>query len=247
MSRIQKGIFCIISLLLAVSSEARPFEAKAMGGVNVSRLSNNRSVAVSFPVTNDYLTDETTQTGPLVGLGFARGFDLESYRITVGASGYYLNLEYVSGLELPWINSGSYDTLNYHFHTSAGMLMFESRFIYTATAWQPYATVGIGPSWNRLYGYTEKPTNPSGSAAPVPIGFANNTMPSFAYQAGVGVQHQLFQRPNNRFEYLLAAEYRYIHMGRGELGPLPTQNTSDRIEVSPINTQAFILTFTTLF
>ena len=120
--------------------------------------------------------------------------------------------------------------------------MLESRFIYTQYMWQPFALVGVGSSWNRLYSYSETPTIPNDSAASSPYPFSNNTMSSFAYELGVGVQRQLFMKPSSALQYFLSLEYRYINNGKGELGPSAAQTTTDRLQVSHLSVQTIMAT-----
>lgn len=240
----------IASLLLPMLSHGNHVEGTLMGGAIFSQLSNNKSVQVHPLVTNLYEADEEMKSGSLAGATVAyafEGWEKHHIALSLGLSGYYLNYGEVEGTEYPFANAGSFDTLDYQFNAHSFALMLEPKLVYTQFAWQPYFFVGIGSAWNRLSDYDEKPSNPAGSAAPAAQAFSSKTVNAFAYELGIGVQHEFAHRAQNMFRYRLAADYRYMNLGHADLGTMPGQLTSDHLHVSPLSTQALVVSFTTLF
>lgn len=239
----------LTSLLLGstLAATANHYEISAMGGMTISELSNNESVQVNPMVINDYDTDEDTSIGPIVGFGLRYGFDglaHDNLSLTLGVSGYYLNYGDIEGTEYPFVNAGSFDTLDYHFRTRTVALMFEPRLVYSKYRFQPYLLTGIGSAWNHAYNYKEMPTDPNGSAAPAPNAFRSQTVNSFAYEVGLGVQYKF---DKDIYHHLVSLDYRYMNMGHADLGTMAGQLTSDHLEVSPLATQAIVLSLTTAF
>jgi opacity protein-like surface antigen len=239
-------------LVFPLCGLANHYEVPVMGGVTWSSLSNNRSVTISDSplIVNDYLVNKTERNGFMDGLGFAYSFDQASkapLAYHLGLMGYFVDFGKVTGLELPWINSGNYDTLNYRFRVKSTALMLHSKMVYTGFHFQPYVFLGLGGARNQAHDYKELATDPNGTAVAAPRPFHNNTLTSFAYEVGVGVQHSLADYPQNKLHYLVSLDYRYMNFGRAELGMLPTQTTDDQLNVPSVNTQALVLSLTTLF
>ncbi|MFI4956785.1 MAG: outer membrane protein [Gammaproteobacteria bacterium] len=230
-----------------LAAQANHYEISAMGGMAISELSNNESVKVHPLVTNDYETDEDVTVGPAVGLGLRYGFDglaHDNLSLTLGVSGYYINYGDITGTEYPFVNGGSFDTLDYHFRTRSFALMFEPRLVYSKYVFQPYLITGIGSAWNRAYNYKEAPTDPNGSAAPAPHPFRSQTVNAFAYEVGIGVQYKF---DKDIYHHLVSLDYRYMNMGHADLGTMSGQLTDDHLEVSPLATQTIMLSLTTAF
>lgn len=236
-------LFAISLLLIPFACYANKFDIYLMGGPAVSKISNDNSVRINQYMVNKYNTDSRSQIQPVLGVGIAHTFVNfnKPISLSLGLSGYYAYFGKIKGTEYPFANDGIFDSLNYQFNAQALSAMIESRLTYTQCDWQPYGIVGVGASWNRLYSYSETPTIPSESAAPSPYPFANHTNASFAYELGVGVQRQIYNDPSRQLQYFLSLEYRYMNFGKGELGPSSVQTSSNRLQVSNLDTQAVLL------
>jgi hypothetical protein len=231
-------------LLTPLSSYGNTLDLYVIGGPAFSRLSNNSTVQLNDFLVNDYFTRTKFRTEPLLGFGVGRTFTplAQPLSVTLGLSAYYTNYGTISGSENPFANDGIYDALNYKFRAQSYSLMVESRLIYTGYDWQPFAFVGIGCAWNRLYGYSETPaTNPL-TAATAQDTFSHNTNSAFAYEAGVGVQRHLYTDIATNIQYFASLDYRYMNFGKGELGTTATQTSNQTLNISNLNTQALVLT-----
>ncbi len=238
-------IICgIIFFVFSVMGHANTLNLFISGGPNFSKLSNESLVRISSNVTNKYRTKQTMNGQDFGGIGIAHVFEkkwLQSYQFSLGVAGYFINLGDVHGTEYPFINAGSYDTLNYTFHVKSSTVLLESRFFYSQYDWQPFVLIGIGSGWNRLSGYKEVPSDPSLSAAPASSGFSNHTHQGFAYELGVGLQHQLWEDAIHKMQYKGSIGYRYFNLGDGQLGPFSAQTSNDRLQMNNLYTQGIVL------
>lgn len=209
------------------------------GGPNNARLSNKPLVEINDFVTNGYQSAHKNHWGGFWGAGIAHSFTeiVPSTNISLGLAGYSTQLGSVRGKEYPFINDGIYDALDYSFRVKSSQLMLESRLSYVFYNWQPFVLVGIGKAWNRLKNYNEVTADPSSSATALNPGFSSNTHRNFAYELGVGVQHSLFEDKKHNIHYRASVGYRYFHLGKGKLGALPEQTSTDRLQIKNIYTQ----------
>lgn len=214
------------------------------GGPTFSKLQNASSVKLNNFVTNYYHANTTTTWQGLYGIGVSRSFCGVFDRpitLTLGAAAYGIDFGKVRGVEHPFVDDGEFDTLNYRFSVASRALLAELRMGYNCYAWVPYALIGMGASWNHLSSYRESPTNPNLSAAPVIKAFRNNTLSSFAYELGIGVQRNLYEDCAHQIIYIAALDYRYVNFGKGKLGKMPPQTANTRLQISTIATQGLIL------
>jgi hypothetical protein len=237
-----KRIFLVIPLLLIpLYCYSGNVDLYFEGGPTYLRLSNNTEVQINEYMINDYITSKKGYFSPFLGFGVGHTFKNFNKPLSVAfdVAGYYTNFATISGLEYPFANDGLFDSLNYKFRGDSYSTFLESRFAYTAYKWQPYGFVGIGTAWNRLYGYSESPSDPSLTAAAATDTFEGKTTASFAYEAGIGVQRTIFKDPNHDLEYSLSMDYRYLNLGKGKLGT--TQTTNNALYISNLNLQALTL------
>jgi opacity protein-like surface antigen len=231
-----------IFLMLPLTCLAGKIDIYLMGGPAFSSNTNANNVRINQYMVNEYRTIAGTQTRLMPGLGIGHTFDqfAQPINISLGLSGYYSNLGKVKGREYPFIDDGVFDSLNYQFYTRSIAAMVESRLIYLFHGWQPYALIGMGAARNYLYHYSETPTIFAESAATSPYPFANHTLTSFAYELGVGVQKQIFADVKHRLQYYVSLDYRYMNLGKAELGASAVQASNDRIQITHLTTQALI-------
>lgn len=213
------------------------------GGPTFTKLKNVNSVAINDFVVNNYITDPHTSWNELLGIGIAHTFEHvfnKPFDISLGITGYTINLGNVKGIEYPFANDGSFDTLNYKFAAQSNALMLESKLFYTHNKWKIFGLLGLGNAWNHLYDYNETPTDPSLSAASVPQVFSNNTNNAFAYEFGIGIQRQLFKDVKRNIRYAASIDYRYFNLGKGKLGSFSAQTTNERLRINNLYTQCIL-------
>ncbi len=238
--------YLLISILFfSLPSFANHYDISVAGGVAFSKLSNNSTVGINSSVVNGYDTDEELVGAPLAKLGFGYTFEniwRKPINIAINLAGYYVGFNQVEGIEHPLVNIGQFDTLDYQFSAESFAAMLESRFYFTQSAWHPFILLGVGESWNHLYGYSETPSNPNGTAAAAPEVFKNHTHASFAYEAGIGVQRLLFEDTKYHVQWFMSLDYRYMSLGKGNLATSDIQTTGETLTVSHLNTNALVFT-----
>jgi hypothetical protein len=246
--------FCVGCLFLTSNAfsdiktnpSAHRYELFVSSGVSFPWLNNIAAVAMNSTITNTYYVQAQRQWGLVVGGGIARAFSAGRHvRITLGPSAYYVDFNKIQGVESPFSNGGSFDTLNYNFFADSAALFLESRLIITAFRWQPVFVLGAGNAWNRLYSYNEVPTDPNGSASAATDVFHNNTISSFAYEAGVGIRHLLFAS-KNQVTYC-SLDYRYFNLGAGKFAPSSLQTSNQVLGVKTLHTSAILLSLSAAF
>ncbi len=206
----------------AVSAFADGFSWHLQLGQAWTSLSNSDNVYDATPgLFNQYVTSNSSDSGPLVGAGLAYQWNYYFTALNVGLSGYYLSST-VSGVKYPLGASSGLDSSNYSANGSSYALMLEPKWIFTQYAWQPYVLGGIGVALNHFQGYSETP-NGNDSTLGYP-GNASNI--NFAYEFGAGIQHPLTQ---NQDAPVLALDYRYLYWGRAGLSTAPGQITSNTV------------------
>lgn len=251
-------LLCAGSLLLtanAFSSTDTPkttpnhrYELFISGGASFPWLNNIAPVALNATVTNTYYVQADRRVGGVAGAGIERVFAPKQYlHVTLGPAAYYVDFDKIHGVESPFSNGGSFDTLNYQFLASGAALFLESRVIFSASCWHPFFVLGAGNAWNHLSEYDEKPTDPAGSASPATEFFHNNTISSFAYEAGVGISHQFGTDKKRDVAYSYALEYRYFNFGAGKFAQSSLQTSDQVLGVKTLHTSAILLSLSAAF
>jgi hypothetical protein len=262
-----KRIFLTILLLFTTySAQAGNIDIILSGGAAFSRLSNNQKVTVdelianrysvsnslppdSIPITNQYDTHQSWQTGPLAGIGIGHTLEQifnQPLSLSLNLIAYYVDLGQVKGLEYPFY-AGNPDTLNYRFNAESYALMFTPRLILTAYSWQPFIFAGIGVAQNRLFDFSETATNPAANIGTIPTRFGNQNVYAFAYQMGIGIQHQIYHDTKRKIQYIASVDYRYMNFGKGQLNTAPTQTTDHHLKVTDLSAQAAVLSLNMRF
>jgi opacity protein-like surface antigen len=168
-----------------------------------------QDIAVSTALTNRYGA-ATTKSG-LHLLGLTLGYlltpipKLTQLQSIIGVGLYQSTMKY-HGTEIPAINYGGGDSLNYSYDDKSTALVLESKWLYNLKGWQPYVLIGLGLSNNRLANYSEVPTNPAGTAAPI-APYNDHSSQSFAYELALGVQKKIDQH------FQLSADLRDLSYG----------------------------------
>jgi hypothetical protein len=232
-----KKLLSVVNILFVstlYAGNTNVINVHVLGGLSVTWLSNNQTVDIS-PYTNQYDSTNGYSHNPMFGVGaeyiFTQPFAvLPSLAVGFGVTGYSVNYNTLSGTEHPFVNGGTFDTLNYSFNNHSYGILFEPRLIYTQTTWQPYVLGGLGLGINRSSNYQEYPTNPNGGAQTAPSTFQSATNYTCAYELGLGIQRVLYTSAQH-VQLLTSLDYRYLNFGKASLGPVVGQSTGNRLSV----------------
>ena len=179
----------------------------------------------SSPVSNTYSANNAFNTalGGTAGLGY----ELDPWSLLQFAFSEdftYVNYDAVGGIEYPLsnlINTGN--TLAYTYNASSYVLLTDAKLLFGSWSLRPFAIGGVGVAWNELSNFSE--TLRTGTASSIPVPFADNTSSAnLAYTVGGGLNYTISKN------FGCALTYRYINAGNGELGTIPTQTTTARLQ-----------------
>ncbi len=223
-----------LSLTVANSVMANGFHWQLQTGLTTSVhfQGNSQNLAMDNATMNQYTVSTPAQTDAILGAGIAYQWDHPDFATSLGLSLYHMNGS-VSGINSPSITDGAYDTLNYQAKSNSLAFMLEPKIIWSAHAVQPYVLTGAGISFNHLEDYRESQTVVGSSAVPTLTPFNSQTTPSFAYEAGIGVQYAIEETKN---ALLLALDYRFMDWGNTGLAQYHGQPTSNTLNFGHLQT-----------
>lgn len=202
----------------------------------------HQSIAVNNEIINTYDPSASADITPWLAVGaYSQFLNSQTHQFVadLGIDYYFFKPFHGNGIDAPFSNAGSFDTLTYHYDLSSQALLVEPTFIYTALNWQPFFILGFGVAFNRLSNFNELPTDPNGAAAAPEVNFGNNHQQSLALEAGVGIQRVLLIHEGMEIAGLL--DYRYISLGRGKFTPFPLQTGGEGFKMSSISLQTLNL------
>ena len=211
---------------LATSTFAANGHFYVGGMLGASRASLGKS-SQQITYDNGALTDRYPLSGndsTVANVGVGGGYEFEGKgwvpAIGLGVGFYTLPTEYsFSGIvtETP-LGGVSSPLYNYHYNISSTRLMLESQFNWFYHQFFPFINIGVGPAWNRLYGYSESSVSKTGFVALGP--FRSNTDTNVAYQIGIGAGYAFnFTRSTSDFLHeRISLMYRYVNLGNTSFG-----------------------------
>ena len=211
-------------------------------GLSSTILSNNQEISLVKGLTHSYVADDRNQKGEFFGFGMEYYFERlisSPLILSMGLSGYRINLGDLNGIETPFVNGGLTDTLLYTAQARSSLLMLEPKITLTTHAIQPYIFAGIGYAWNTLQKFSE--TTPPGSTAAPGNPYSDHTKQNIATELGLGLQYVFGSTPTK--QYALHIEYQHFNLGTLELGNASGQTTNDRLTVQSSKADIFNLGF----
>lgn len=227
MSKLKRiGLF-LVSAAVSGNALANGFSTHVEGGWALAKLEGEAPFYISSSVENQYTTPNINS--PFIAVGAAYQWDhllaKAPVALNLGLTLYHFQST-LQGTNTVGINLAppgvTFDRLAYSVDQSSTAVMLEPKLIYTAYAWQPYVTAGIGDASNQMGNYTEAA---SSSGVPTATPFSGNTTNNFAYSVGAGIQHKLIIT-DNPDQFTIGLEYRYMNWGSLQLGPISSDNSS---------------------
>ena len=195
-------------------------------GTGVASIGKTTDLPLTNAVINRYVANRKNKLLILFGAGLGYQFhSTRPFTIALGAAFYHIEWGRYGGVVHPAFNLNPvFDALNYSYRVSSSLLWAEQYWIFGRKHWKPYLFLGLGITWNNTFDYMEVPVNPNSSAAPLAIPFRTRTQTYFSYGIGIGVKY-LF----SKYKTGISIGYRYINLGKGQLGTTPLQTTSVRL------------------
>ena len=184
-----------------------------------------QTLAMNAEVDNQYTVSSASTVNGLAGVGSGYQWNFRQVSFDLGFSAYYLSTE-ASGVNSPFINGGSFDTLNYTVSGDSYAFLVEPKFMWDTPKFQPYIFTGVGLALNYLSDYVETPSVLNGGATPTTPPFNNATTPDVAYEAGIGLQTRLgLDSP-----WGVSVEYRFMGLGDATLSTYTGQPNNQALK-----------------
>ncbi|MDF1761437.1 MAG: outer membrane beta-barrel protein [Coxiellaceae bacterium] len=196
-------------------------------GAGVSHFNQQtQNIQLNTNLFNRYINDSTTN-GSLefnTGFGYLAAVNRQ-FTIEFTADAYLVDFGNSGGTVKPAANINiNFDTLNYAYTIQPTLLgMFETRFAWNVSTFQPYFLAGAGIAYVKMQHYYE--TTPAGSSAsPMAFPFGNDSEANLAYTFGLGVQYH-WHKTN-----WVELGYQYINADRAQLNVNGVQTSSTRLQ-----------------
>lgn len=216
----------ILSVASSMSANAGPWFAEITGAGGMSQIGESSTFALSSNVTNSYSADNEREFAGFASLLGGYHFAINpQFQAGLGVEAGIINYGTFRGKVYPLVNvAPNFDTLQYEYTVETSLVMLYGQIVWIPEyVWHPYAAVAIGQGWNKMYSYSEKPTNCS-SAAPSFALFRNKTRSDFAFTIGIGVNRQIAENINLEIGYL------YVNTGHAYFNPSSIQTTSSTLK-----------------
>lgn len=183
---------------------------------------NTRTVIETMPMVNlpdNYSTSIQNNNG-LVGLGFGYTLALpvQNSVLSTNRIGIFYDYYFATGLTGSIEKWQAITAYTYSFNNNSNTLWLDDQLdLFNWNNIVPFLELGAGASWNRAYGYNETPVpqNPLPDRRIDSASFASNTVTSFAWRAGAGVNLFVFWLPD---QFHLGVLYRYVDRGTIKTG-----------------------------
>lgn len=146
---------------------------------------------------------------------------------------FFYDTDMIVGLSLAMTNTfkeqgiveqslvAGFDNLEYSFKINHAQIAFQSRLFTTIAGYfEPYFIWSVGAARNKATDYNETPRL-FPAVAPTP--FTDNTVTSFTYRLGIGLQIPLYRR------FLTSIAYTFSDLGQVKLGESPAQATQETL------------------
>jgi opacity protein-like surface antigen len=223
--------------------------------VAASFLSIKSNSSISYPsggiITDTYSITNQVKSASMINLsgGYRFKEQVKNLNFSLGL-GFYTNpSRYTYSGQVSETPSGDSSYLLYDntFRIVTTRVMAEAQVNLTMGKFSPFLNFGIGPTWNRLYDYTEAAVDSLGFVVQQP--FQSKTNTNFAYQAGAGLSYSFnltktstYTRPKEN----VFIGYYYANLGANSFGirdatyPYP-------LAIGQLNSQGVYLGYMHLF
>ncbi len=227
----------LISTPLIGFASVRPV-ASLSAGVDVVNIHMTQNITILAPFQNSYVAN--TRIEDFVG-GLFVGFETPLFSQVLGQLGvsYYENSGYLAQGIVYQFTDPAMGNLFYQYSIQSQRLLLEGKLLTTChQKYHPFINVGLGRTKNTASDYIETPV--VSTSVPMTPGFGNNTSYSFTYLIGAGIEMDI--DPHTR----LGLMYRYVNLGKANLGTTPLQESTTTLSNNPLYTNEVMLQLTYL-
>lgn len=200
----------------------------------------------SDPYPDRFVSNDQTSSVPMGGIFVGAEFPFESkpYRLQSGFSYYTASPYEAAGIDY-FYSIPSMGNKEYSYSITSQRIFFENKFLYEIPSIYGstqnifvYLSAAAGAAINRAYNYQETAIDPNTTATGA---FASNTVYSFAYSVGAGIEAQLGKTIR------LGLGYRFNDLGEVSLGDYSDANTSNTIDTDNTYVNEAVLQLSTFF
>lgn len=218
--------FLFLFLITAISPAYanptwRPVVTLGTGFAASSNIGSSQSFPILNPVTDqfyNYSANHTTQTFGLMDgfLGVEKNLQPQ-WLLQAGIDYHQLAPFYATGNLTQGADTLSANSYTYYYGVLARQLLVEGKLLYNfKEVYHPYMMAGVGASYNKAYNYY--------TSIPLFLTFtrmySNNSVTSFSYAFGLGVDMDISERIR------LGIGYRFADFGRVSLGNATIDSTN---------------------
>ena len=216
----------ILAMISSVPASASPWFAEITGAGGMAQIGESRTLALSSNVTNSYSADNEREFAGFASLLGGYHFAIyPQFQAGLGVQAGLINYGTFRGKVHPFVNIASnFDTLQYEYSVETAMVMLYGQVVWLSEyVWHPYVAAAVGEGWNKIYSYSENPTNCSSAATSFAL-FRNHTRSDFAFTLGFGINRVIAQHINFEIGYL------YVNTGHARFNPASVQTTSSTLK-----------------
>ncbi len=182
----------------------------------------------NFPATDEifsffnYAANNTHQTLAIFGGFVGAEFLLHpKWDLQAGLAYYQPSTFHTNGIVTQGIDPDSENLYTYKYAIQSRQLLAESKLLYHCRYFHPYLSAGIGAAWNRSQSFAVNIQPPFTTLSNQ---FNNNTMTSFTYSVGLGLDVDMTKQAR------IGIGYRFADLGKSKTGngiidDVITQNT----------------------
>ncbi|MBV8801442.1 MAG: outer membrane beta-barrel protein [Gammaproteobacteria bacterium] len=232
------GIFVFL-FSISIRAETRPMVTFTMGGDQANIATHATNIIFIPPFFNTYVpanNDDLDLFGGIF-LGAETTVNL-NWSWQYGISYYQASPFEMQGT-INQFGNPEFANLTYTYEIQSRRAFLETKVLYSILKLaHPYLNLAIGEAFNKACNYKEYPV--TSDAVPMADPFENKISHQLTYFIGLGMDFDMNQHMR------LGVGYRYVNLGKAELGDSPLQQDTTTIENNSIHMNEYFVQLTLL-
>lgn len=249
--------YCLMlsGLLFSIIAQAhiKPVVTLSFGADSFNVKPSNAALVFSSPdssvsLQNSYVSTKLSDTEAVGGVFLGAEFPVNSVlHLQLGAS-YYNDVDgaqmrgdiYHSVVGMPPLSSMA--NAYYTYEVQSQRVLFESKLLWMMKSqFHPYVDIGLGEAFNHSKNYMETSyPYDGGSSFPMNPGLGNDSVDSFTYMAGLGIDVDLGRLVR------LGVGYRYVDLGQSRLSTTPIEQGATTLKNNSLTSNEFLVQLSTV-